>query len=223
MVERRSEEILNTLRQAYGTSSSSLGKHSPFEVLIVTVISQNTAEKNAEKAFENLSKRMKITPEVLSKSPSGEIERCLKTAGLFRRKASTIKEISKRLLENGRNDLETILSLPVEQARSRLMQFPGVGPKTADVVLLFSANRPTIPVDTHVHRVSRRLGLVATRANIEMTRKALQELFRSEDYRDVHVLLITHGRTFCKARKPKCAQCPTNHLCSARTSDRHRC
>ena len=223
MAERRSEEILNTLLQTYGTSSSSVRKHSPFEVLITTVISQNTVEKNAENAFENLSKRMRITPEALSKAPRGEIEHCLKTAGLFRRKASTIKEISKRLLKSGSGDLETILSLPIEQARSRLMQFPGVGPKTADVVLLFSANRPTIPVDTHVHRVSRRLGLVAPGANTEMTRKALQELFRHEDYRDVHVLLIAHGRTFCKARKPKCERCPTNHLCSARTSEEHRC
>lgn len=188
----------------------------PFKTLIVTIISQNTADRNTARAFENLSKRFKITPEVLANAETSQIQECLKVAGLYRNKAKAIKQVSKTLLERFGGDLKSILSLPFEEARKALLQLAGVGPKTADVVLLFSANKPTIPVDTHVNRVSKRLGLAPTKGNYEAVREALQSLYAPEDYLALHILLILHGRKYCRARKPLCMQCPLNILCPSR-------
>ncbi len=105
--------------------------------------------------------------------------------------------------------------MPVEKARKALMAFIGVGPKTADVVLLFSANKPTVPVDTHVNRVSKRLGLAPTLGGYEVVRLSLQEYFPPKDYLAVHLLLIALGRKFCKAHNPLCPQCPVNTYCSS--------
>jgi endonuclease-3 len=96
------------------------------------------------------------------------------------------------------------------------MQFPGVGPKTADVVLLFCAKQNTIPVDTHVDRVSKRLGLAPSKGNYETVRKALQSIYDPQDYLQVHVLWILHGRKYCRARLPLCKECPINIFCPSR-------
>jgi endonuclease-3 len=101
----------------------------------------------------------------------------------------------------------------VDEARKKLMELPGVGPKTADVVLLFSANQPTIPVDTHVNRVSKRLGLAPANGDYEAVRLSLQSLFEPKDYLAVHLLLIAHGRKTCKAQHPCCHQCPVYDYC----------
>jgi endonuclease-3 len=102
------------------------------------------------------------------------------------------------------------------------MELPGVGPKTADVVLLFSANQPTIPVDTHVNRVSKRLGLAPANGGYEEVRLSLQSLFDPKDYLAVHLLLIAHGRKYCKARQPLCPECPLNTYCPSKTlGDKH--
>ena len=105
------------------------------------------------------------------------------------------------------------MSLPLEEARKTLMEFPGVGPKTADVVLLFSAKQPTIPVDTHVNRVSKRLGLAPAKGDYEAVRKSLQTFYSPTDYLSVHLLLISHGRKTCKALHPLCKQCSVNKYC----------
>jgi endonuclease-3 len=106
--------------------------------------------------------------------------------------------------------------MPFEEARKTLMQLPGVGPKTADVVLLFSANQPTIPIDTHVKRVSKRLALAPANGDYEDTRKALQSLYKPKDYLDIHIMLILLGRKYCRARNPLCQKCPVNTLCPSR-------
>jgi len=140
----------------------------------------------------------------------------LKVAGLYRNKAKTINRISKTILKQYQGDLKPILSLPIEEAREMLMQFPGVGPKTADVMLLFCAKQNTIPVDTHVNRVSKRLGLAPDNGNYETVRRALQSVFETKDYLPVHVLLILHGRKYCKTRAPMCKECPINKFCPSR-------
>jgi endonuclease-3 len=216
MAEGRAKQILQTLREMFTVPDWVTSDREPFKTLIVTIISQNTADRNTTRAFENLSKRFKITPEALANAETSQIERCLKAAGLYRNKAKTIKQVSKTLLEKHNSDLKTIFALPFEEARKTLMQLPGVGPKTADVVLLFSANRQTIPVDTHVNRVSKRLGLAPTNGDYETVRKALQSLFDPKDYLAIHILLISHGRKYCKARKPLCTQCPINSLCPSK-------
>jgi len=191
-------------------------RHDPFETLIITIISQNTADRNTERAFERLSKRFEIKPEVLANAETSHIEDALKTAGLYRSKAKTIKKVSKIILDKFRGSVQPILSLPLDQARKAFIQMPGVGPKTADVVLLFSTGKPTIPVDTHVNRVSKRLGFAPENGDYEAVRASLQSLYEQRDFLAVHVLLIAHGRRYCKARRPLCEQCPVNTQCPSR-------
>jgi endonuclease-3 len=213
MLQNRAEKILRELQKTFTMPKWATLKRSPFETLIMTIISQNTAGTSTSKAFDNLSKRFEITPEALAKADTSHIEACLKVAGLHRNKAKAIKQVSKIILRKFHGDLNRILSLPPEEARSTLLQLRQVGPKTADVVLLFCTEKPTIPVDTHVDRVAKRLCLAPLNENYEAVRNSLQSLYESRDYLPVHVLLIALGREYCRARNPLCRQCPVNRLC----------
>ena len=216
MAEKRAEKILRTLRKTFKLPKWISSERDPFKTLITTIISQNTADINTARAFEKLSKRFEIKPEVLANAEIRQLEKCLKVAGLYKNKAKTIKKVSRVILEKFHGDLKSVLSLPFEEARESLMQLPGVGPKTADVVLLFCAEKPTIPVDTHVNRVSKKLGLAPANGDYETIRKSLQSLYNPEDYLAVHLLLISLGRKYCRARNPLCKQCPVNSLCPSR-------
>jgi endonuclease-3 len=216
MTTTRANQILRILKNNFELPKWALSKRTPFETLIVTIISQNTAGKNTAKAFERLSKKFRITPEALAKADGKEIEDALRVAGLFRNKAKTIRKVSQIVLEQFDGSLDFVYSMPFEEARRTLLALPGVGPKTADVVLLFTAGKPTIPVDTHVNRVSKRLGLAPASADYEGVRMELQSLFVSEDFLAVHLLLIALGRKYCKALKPICRPCPVNSLCPSR-------
>lgn len=218
VVTAQAGTILQILQGTLAVPTLVKSKGAPFETLIVTIISQNTADRNTAVAFENLSKRFEITPEALAKAEAIQIEECLKVGGLYRSKTKTIQSVSRIILENFGGSLKPVLSLPLEEARKVLTKMPGVGPKTADVVLLFSANQPTIPVDTHVNRVSKRLGLAPERGNYEVVRSSLQTLYSPKDYLAVHLLLIAHGRQYCKARHPLCQKCPVNTYCPSKGS-----
>jgi endonuclease-3 len=211
--DTRAETVLKTLQQTLAVPKWVKSQRDPFETLIVTIISQNTADRNTARAFENLSKRFEITPEVLANAETSQIEECLRVGGLYKNKAKTIQQVSRIILEKFHGSLQPILSMPIDEARSALMQLPGIGPKTADVVLLFSAKQPTIPVDTHVYRVSKRLGFAPAKGSYEDVRQSLQALYEPGDYLAVHVLLIAHGRRFCRARHPLCDECPVNMYC----------
>ncbi len=218
MAETRAAAVLQILRQTLAMPMWSKSKSAPFETLIVTIISQNTADRNTARAFERLSKRFEIKPEVLAKAETSQIEDTLRVGGLYRNKAKTIKTVSTIILEKFHGSIQPILSLPLEEARKTLMALPGIGPKTADVVLLFSAKQPTIPVDTHVNRVAKRLGFAPANGDYEVVRMSLQSLYSPRDYLAVHVLLIAHGRRYCKARRPLCAQCPVSMYCPSKGS-----
>ena len=211
--QTNSSVILAKLKATIASPSVVKIRHDPFETLVVTIISQNTADINTARAFQNLSGRFQITPQALANAPLQELEASLRLGGLYKAKAQTIQTASKIILEKFQGSLKCVLSSPLEQAREILMEMPGVGPKTADVVLLFSANQPTIPVDTHVNRVSKRLGLSPKDGGYEEVRFALQQWFEPKDYLAVHLLLIALGRKFCKARRPLCPGCPVNSNC----------
>lgn len=215
MTRERAEKILKILRETFTLPRWIASKGESFETLVITIISQNTTDKNAEEAYKRLAKKFRITPEVLAKAKIGEIEECIRTAGLYKNKAKAIKQTSQILTEKFRGNLEAILSLPFDEARKTLLQFPGIGPKTADVVLLFSG-KPTIPVDTHVNRVAKRLGLAANRDGYEGVRIALQSLYPQEEFLRVHVLYIMLGRRYCRAINPLCGSCPVNTLCPSK-------
>ena len=216
VAETRAISVLRILRQTIALPILTKSKRNPFETLIVTILSQNTADRNTVRAFENLSKQFEITPEALANAEINQIEVCIRSAGLCKAKAKTIKHVSKVLLDDFHGTLTPILVLPLEEARAVLTHFRGVGPKTADVVLLFSARQPTIPVDTHVNRVAKRLRFTPANSNYETVRKNLQQLYKPHDFLAVHVLLIAHGRKYCKAKHPLCAQCPVNAYCPSK-------
>lgn len=211
--KNRASQVLSVLKNDFSLPTWTRSTRKPFQTLIVTVISQNTAGQNTAKAFENLSKRFPITPEALAKANRHEIEEAIRVAGLYRNKSQAIKRLSQIVLERFNGSLGFIHSVPFEKARKILLKLPSVGPKTADVVLLFCAEKPTVPVDTHVNRVSKRLGFASSKAGYEEVRLALQSLYHPKDYLAVHLLLISLGRKYCKPGKPLCKSCPVNHLC----------
>lgn len=216
MAKNRAAEILRILEESFPLPQWVHSTKDPFKTLIITVISQNTNDRNTARAFENLSKRFSITPDALAKASVKEIEDAIRVAGLYRNKSKVIRELSRVILEEFNGSLDFIYSMPLEEARKMLLRIPGVGPKTADVVLLFCAEKPTVPVDTHVNRVSKRLGLAPPNANYDGVRLTLQSLFPSEEYFPVHILLILLGRKCCKARKTLCKPCPVNMLCPSK-------
>jgi len=208
-------EIYERLIKFFGKPSISYLSGSPFETLIRTIISQNTNWRNTRAAYKRLSEKFEIKPEVLAEVDIREIEEALRIAGLFRNKARVIKEVSKQIKEKFDGDLNRVLSMPIEEARKILMSLPGVGPKTADILLLFNARKPVMPVDTHIMRISKRLGLVREKAGYEEIRKTIENLLpkKSEVMLEMHLALIRLGREICKAKKPKCDVCPLNNIC----------
>ncbi len=207
---RRLQESLEFGEEEFASLVASKSGN-PFEVLVATIISQNTNDRNTIKAMSRLKDLLgRIDPEEIEKLSLKKLEEVLKPAGLYRQKARVIKEVASSL-KNGR--LERILGMKdLEEARKELMNLPGVGPKTADVVLSLTSSRPTIAVDRHVARVSLRLGLVKSN-NYDDIRKALMSIFDPEDYLKAHLLLIKLGRTYCRPKNPKCNECPLRDLC----------
>jgi endonuclease-3 len=214
--DKQATTVLEVLRKIFVMPKWTKAKNDPFETLIRTIISQNTSDRNTAKAFKNLSNKFEIKPEALANAENSNIEEAVKTSGLYRSKTKTIKQVSKIILEEFHGSVQQILALPFEEARKTFIQMPGIGPKTADVALLFCKGQPTIPVDTHVNRVSKRLGFAPANGNYEAVRTSLQSLYDPSDYLAVHTLLIAHGRRYCKARQPLCTECPVNHYCPSR-------
>ncbi len=214
--KERANRILQELQNTFKLPKWPGSSRKPFRTLIRTVLSQATADRNTKRAFRNLSAKFSVTPEALAKADVEEIEEAIRVAGLYRNKSRGIKNLSRVILEQFNGSLDFIYSRPLEEARGKLMSLPGVGAKTADVVLLFCAGRPVIPIDTHVKRVSERLGLAPSKSNYEEIREALQSLYPPQDYLSVHLLLISLGRRYCKARNPLCKLCPVNTLCPSK-------
>jgi len=211
--ETRAEQVLEILKAHFGVPRLVGVENDPFKVLVRTIISQSTAESNTQKAYQNLSRKFSIEPKVLANAEIAEIEEALRVAGLYRNKARILKKVSTQVLEKFNGSFSFIYDLKMENARRDLMSLPGVGPKTADVVLLFSAQKPTLPVDTHVNRVSKRLNLVPRDASYDVVREGLQKLYPSKEYLSVHLLFISLGRKYCRSLKPVHAVCPVRKLC----------
>lgn len=211
--KERAQRILQVLGREFGVPEWSDVRREPFQTLIRTVLSQATNDRNRDRAYANLAKRFRINPDELASADVKEVEEAICVGGLFRNKAWKIKELSKTVLKQFHGSLDFVFSEPLEKSRELLMRLPGVGPKTADVVLLFTAKKPTVPVDTHVNRVSKRLGLAPLKGNYEVVRESLKALYKPKDYLAIHLLLINLGRKYCRARNPMHKPCPVNALC----------
>ena len=193
------EELLRMLEERYGERVRERWYSDPFHVLVACILSQRTREENTEKASRALLS-VAPTPERLSSLPLPRIRRLIRGVGLAGQKARNLKRTARLLLERygGR----------VPETREALMELPGVGPKTADVVLCYGLGKPAVPVDTHVNRISKRLGLVREGAGLEEVRETLQRLFPVEKWHLLNRGMVLFGREICLPRHPRCGQCP---------------
>lgn len=183
------------------------------EALVLTILSQNTNDINRDRAYQQLKAKFP-TWEALLAATDAQIAEAIRPAGLANVKAPRIKAALKAILERaGRLDLSFICGMSLEDARRWLMSLDGVGPKTAAIVLLFACNMKAFPVDTHIYRVSRRLGLVPWKADREKAHEILEQLIQPETFYSFHINLIEHGRRVCKALTPLCSICPLTDLC----------
>ncbi len=185
----------------------------PFRGLVRTILSQNTRYSNEAAAFKRLEERIGITPKDLAGAPVRKIADAIRPAGMYNQRSVTLKRLSSAVLEKYGGDISPVLDKPFPEAREELMGLPGVGPKTADVVLMFEGGKRVIPVDRHIARITKRLELVPGNASYEQVRSVLEEAADPERYEDVHVLLIRFGRETCKAPRPLCDKCFLRDLC----------
>ncbi len=185
----------------------------PLDELVSTILSQNTNDVNRDRAFAGLRQRFP-TWERVRDAPVQEVIEAIRPAGLANQKGPRIQKALQRITEErGELSLDFLADLPLEAARAWLLSVDGVGPKTAAIVLLFSLGRPAFPVDTHIHRVSRRLGLIGEGVSAAQAHELLETLVPPDWYHAFHLNVIRHGRQVCHARKPECQACVLRDLC----------
>lgn len=181
--------------------------------LVSTILSQNTNDVNRDRAFHALRHRFP-TWEAVMDAPEEEIIDAVRVAGLANQKGPRIKAVLQQIhAEVGSLDLSFLAGMPLEEAREWLLRFKGVGRKTAAIVLQFALDRPAFPVDTHIYRVSGRLGVRPTGMNVEKAHQLMEQLVDPADYYAGHLNLIRLGRETCHPRKPDCPNCPVRELC----------
>ena len=181
--------------------------------LVSTILSQNTNDINRDRAFNALRARFGTWEEVRD-AQTGDVVNAIRPAGLANQKGPRIQQVLRSITEErGSLDLTFLENLTVEEARAWLTRFNGVGPKTAAIVLCFSLNKPAFPVDTHIYRVTGRIGLRPEKMTVEQAHPYLESLFPPETYYAAHLNIIRLGREICQARRPRCEVCPIVKLC----------
>lgn len=218
---KRAAEVVRRLVRAYpaghparpDAAPASRKPPSPLEELIFTLLSQNTSDLNRDRAWASMRRRYP-TWEAVAAARTPSLAASIRIGGLADTKAPRIKAVLAEVRRReGTYSLERLRSLGDEEVRSYLTSLPGIGPKTAACVLAFSLGRHRLPVDTHVHRVARRLGLAASKATPEQTQDELEALIPGPQRVPAHVTLIAHGRTTCTAQRPRCGDCVLADLC----------
>lgn len=213
--QRRIRAIYELLRRRFGSDGLQPPRRSdPLDELILTVLSQHTSDLNAERAFADLQRAYPGSwPEVVSAFPE-QVADVIRSGGLANQKAPRIQAILREVRDReGAFDLERLRAMDDAAARAYLVSLPGVGPKTAAVVLSFALERDALPVDTHVHRVAQRLGLIPPKASAERADRILHDLVPKGMRTPLHVACIRLGREICKAPTPRCVVCPLQDLC----------
>jgi endonuclease III len=211
---RLTEAVLARLGERYDHPAWAGPRLDPVSELVLTILSQNTADINSFRAFSALRARYAGWREVLA-APTVELEEVLRPGGLAPTKSRRIQAVLAEVHDatNGSWDLSFLGVWPLEEARQWLIDLPGIGRKTAAIVLLFGFGRPALPVDTHVHRVALRLGLIPPKTGVERAHHLLEATLHPDAMYPFHVELIRHGRDTCRAPRPICGLCPLTDLC----------
>jgi len=206
------QRVAAALRETYGYPK--WRQHlPPVDEMVNTILSQNTSDTNRDVAFGRLTDRFPDWEAVRDASLDDVIE-AIRPAGLANQKGPSIQRALRHLTETqGQITLDFIEDMPVDEAKATLTSIKGIGPKTAAIILLFSFNKPAFPVDTHVHRATRRLGLIDRKTSREKAHDELEQIIPPEDFYAFHLNVIQHGREICDARNPRCAVCPLQDDC----------
>lgn len=185
----------------------------PLDELINTILSQNTNDLNRDRAYRALRAKFP-TWEAVRDAPPAQVISAIKSAGLANQKGPRIQQVLRRITaERGELDLNFLRDMPTAEAKAWLTSLDGVGPKTASIVLLFALGKPAFPVDTHIHRVTGRLGLIPPKTSADKAHGILEELVPPEWYHSFHLNVIGHGRQVCKAQRPLCERCVLQKYC----------
>lgn len=212
-LREKAQAVYQRLAEAFGLPNWD-NPSPPLDELVNTILSQNTNDRNRDVAYNNLRAHYATWEDVRDADPQEVIE-TIRPAGLANQKGPRIQAVLRQITEErGALALDFLYALSAEEAFDWLKRFKGVGPKTASIVLQFSLAKPAFPVDTHVYRVSGRIGLRPERMSVEQTHIFLAQLFSPDQYGAGHLNLIRLGREICHARKPECPICPVNSLCN---------
>jgi endonuclease III len=211
-LKARALKVHETLLQAFGEPVWR-NPLPAIDELVSTILSQNTNDVNRDRGFNALRAKFPTWEAVRDAKPEDVIT-AIKPAGLANQKGPRIQEVLRSITEErGSLNLDFLADLSVEEARAWLMKFNGVGPKTAAIVLCFSLNMPAFPVDTHIYRISGRIGLRPEKMTVEQAHPYLESIFPPQTYYAAHLNIIRLGRETCSARKPNCPKCPIIKLC----------
>jgi endonuclease-3 len=204
--------VLPYLRKRYGRRDLKCWGDG-VSVLVETILSQNTTNANSQAGFKRLRRRFSSWNKVAD-APVDEVERCIRISGLSRQKAPRIQSILRHIRQRHRKmSLQFLAQMGEQEAFEYLMAFGGVGPKTTNCVLLFAFGKPVFPVDTHIHRIAIRLGVIPERSTAAQAHELLKPMIRPKDRYEMHILLIEHGRKTCKAGRPLCGECVLLRQC----------
>ncbi len=209
------EAIVKRLTSRYGEFEQK-PRYGALDELIFTVLTQHTSDLNAGRAFERLKERMPTWDAVLNSSRE-EVAQAIFHGGMSNQKSARIQAILAAIHAN-RNafEIDFLRDYDLESARKWLMELPGVGPKTAAVVMSLALGMPAFPVDTHIHRVCKRLGLISDKTSADDAHTVMEATVAPDLRFQLHMQIITHGRQICKARRPRCSQCVLADGCPAR-------
>ncbi len=204
--------VLDILSEVYGPIIWHYTQDAMDE-LVSCILSQNTNDVNRDRAFFALKKHFSDWEEVVN-TPTEELIDVLRPAGLANQKAPRIQKVLEFIRDQrGEFNIDFLKEMPLEEARTWLVNLDGVGPKTAAIVLCFAFNLPAFPVDTHIHRVGMRVGFLPDKITADKAHPMMESIVPPEDYYAFHIYLIRHGRDTCHARKPACERCPLTAYC----------